>query len=236
MTEPTELKLTKMQQEQKQLIEAVEKLLKPNDTFKSYKDLCSRLKIKTKTGDSKISQIKLFRSLFDYHNEGRRIIIDSIYSVPQKIEDKRGKNNIKHFDSNFKIEFDNRNSIGVYAIVLDNNIYIGSTTVSFMSRYGQHKLPDNKTMSKIIINNENTDFICIENCNNKSEKYIRMREEYYINQFGNDENWILLNCGSTAISGKLKKRYKTIKVLDKQYANAIKLLKDNQIEIRKKGK
>ena len=57
--------------------------------IKNYKELCSLIDEKTKTSDSKLSQLKELKRFVNYHNEGHKFIIDEIYELPKAKEDKR---------------------------------------------------------------------------------------------------------------------------------------------------
>ena len=57
--------------------------------IKNYKELCSLINEKPKTSDSKNAQLKELKRFINYHNEGHKFIIDEIYEIPQKKNDKR---------------------------------------------------------------------------------------------------------------------------------------------------
>ena len=63
--------------------------LHEGQVFKNYKELCAALEIEPKRGNSKNSQIKDMKTLFNYHKEGQKIIIDEIYDEQKEKEDAR---------------------------------------------------------------------------------------------------------------------------------------------------
>ncbi len=69
--------------------------------FKNYEELCFILGQKKRGGKSKQLQVKDWKRYFSFHNQGRKIIIDTIYEVPKEKIDGRvnnGANNSKYSD------------------------------------------------------------------------------------------------------------------------------------------
>lgn len=141
------------------------------------------------------------------------------------------------FDSNLVMTYDQLFMNGVYAIQLDNKIYIGSTTKKFLKRYKEHKDIHNtvpKTREMILggaifyplwISKKNT-----------TTKQLIERETEYIRQYENDQNYELINTRKYA--WELKKNDKsfnsqntrTLRVLKRDIETIEKLLKDNNIK------
>jgi len=57
--------------------------IKAGDIYKNYKELCAVLEEVPKAGDSKIKQLKEMESLFQFHKDGWKYIIDEIYEKPK---------------------------------------------------------------------------------------------------------------------------------------------------------
>ena len=67
--------------------------------FRNYKELCRYLGEDTKSGNSKIAQMKRWKTQFDFHTEGYKIIIDKMYSnTTKKADFRRGGNNHTNMD------------------------------------------------------------------------------------------------------------------------------------------
>lgn len=73
-------------------IPKIEKL-EVGQVIKNYKQLCEILKIKTKTGGSKITQLDKLQNFISYHKEGNKFIIDEIKSTGAVLIDKRSLGN-----------------------------------------------------------------------------------------------------------------------------------------------
>lgn len=71
-------------------------MVQSGQTFKNYKELCQYLGENVYSGNSKKAQMKQWRSQFDYHTEGYKIIIDQIHPAPQN--NSRGSNNHANMD------------------------------------------------------------------------------------------------------------------------------------------
>ena len=55
--------------------------------FRNYKELCRYLGEDIKSGNSKIAQMKRWKTQFDFHTEGYKIIIDKMHSNATKKAD-----------------------------------------------------------------------------------------------------------------------------------------------------
>lgn len=56
--------------------------IKTGDIYKNYSLLCQALNQKSKTGESKVLQLKNWERFFKYHKKGHKFIIDEIYKKP----------------------------------------------------------------------------------------------------------------------------------------------------------
>ena len=220
--------------------------LKVGMVIKNYKVLCELLEIPVKDGNSKQAQLKALEQVCVYHKEGQKFIIDGIFGGVIPIIYGKGENPNSHRNSKvksqpqFKIPHEKFNSIGVYAIVLNHQIYIGSTTNGFRTRFNQHNSKDNTMITKEMLQDENAQFVMLKEMNNSSEFEIRLEEERYIQHYINDTDWEVMNITPTVkIKGRRKvnepkPKYKSIRVLETEYEKAIQLLKENGIEILQK--
>lgn len=223
--------------------------LKVGMIIKNYKELCSILEIKPTTSNSKKAQLKALEQCCKYHKEGQKFIVDEVYENVTPVIYEKGKNpnshgnnhigSLKH-QTQFKISYEHFKSIGVYAIVLNHQIYIGSTNNGFRTRFNQHNSKDNPLITKEMLEDENAQFVMLKEMNNSSEFEIRLEEERYIQHYINDTDWEVMNITPTVkIKGRRKvnepkPKYKSIRVLETEYEKAIQLLKENGIEILQK--
>lgn len=79
-------------------------LIKVDEVFKNYKDLCERLGEITRTSNSKTAQVKNWERYFGFKKEGIKLVITEIYHAPKDPVDLReeGGNNVKYLN---KIEY-----------------------------------------------------------------------------------------------------------------------------------
>ena len=217
--------------------------LKKGMIIKNYKELCKILEIEEKEGNSKKAQFKEMARFFRHKKIGHKFKIMEIYKEPLPVIDGRGKNPNSHKNSikprpQLKVPQEHYNSIGVYAIISNHQIYIGSTISGFKTRFSQHKYKDNPLITKEMLEDEKAKFVMLKEMNNSSEFEIRLQEEEYIQHYINNTDWEVMNITSTVkIKGRRKvnepkPKFKSIKVLETDYEKAIQILKDNGIEIR----
>ena len=131
------------------------------------------------------------------------------------------------------------NSIGIYKIVLDNKIYIGSTTEGFRVRFLGHRKKGNKLETKNMLE-QGAIFEIIQICDGMKENEIRHIEQQWIEEYRNNPEWIVVNSlDHVQIKGEehrkqtksKKQKYKKIKVKEEDYNKAIELLSYNNIDI-----
>lgn len=203
--------------------------------FKNYKIICEWLGVKPTKGKGRQYHIREFERYCKYHTEGQKYIIDEVYKKPLPKVDGRvnnkGGNNIKYDWSSFKIKKQDADKCGVYKITKDNKIYIGSTIVSFKERFKQHLYGCQETTSGLLHDGWIFEILYISNTND--EICIREKEQYYINKYLADENWIIINLKEEAscVKTKQKFKHKVIKVDERQYDLALNTLKENGILI-----
>ena len=219
--------------------------LKVGMVIKNYKELCKLLEIEEKGGSSKKCQMNKLSVCCKFHKEGQKIIIDEIYDTPLPTYDGRGKNPNSHGNNHigrgykhqpqFKIPKEHFDSKGVYCIIVNHDIYIGSTNNTFRQRFNQHKAKDNSLITKEILENETTQFIMLKEMNSSTEFEIRLKEEEYIQHYINNTDWNVVNeVLSVKIKGRINQppKYKSIKVLESDYEKALQILQENNINIK----
>jgi hypothetical protein len=211
------------------------KQLEKNMIIPNYKKLCEVLELNITTGTSKIAQLKEMERYFKYHKSGNKFIIDEIYEeVLEKTDGRKnntgGANNRKEFP-NFLISKEDETKIGIYKIVLNNNIYIGSTIASFRRRFLQH---NNEKFNKVPFTSdmlrEGATFEIIELCDGLTEMQIRTKENQYIKQYREDKDWNIINSRDAWEYAK-KQKFKTIKIQVKEedYKNVLMFLQSNNL-------
>jgi hypothetical protein len=195
--------------------------------IKNYKELCAILEIKIASRKQKILQLKELERYVSYHKNGNKFIIDEIYNIP-----KEKINNTNHYMaqySNLLINEKEYNKIGVYCVIQDNKIYIGSTIVGFRQRFQEHNKRNDDVLPTYDMLHNNGYFKILWIANNETEPEIRAKENEYINKYKNDDNWIVMNNNNAWSYTEPKPRYKRIKILKSNYEKAIQLLKDNNL-------
>lgn len=131
------------------------------------------------------------------------------------------------------------NKIGIYCIknIITKNVYIGSTTQSFLIRYSQHvyELIHNKHKNKYLQNSfnkygaDNFLFIIIESCNKDT---ILEREQFFI-----DKNYKLFNINKKATGTYgmpkevIEKRSNTFKITQNEAMKFYYKLKNKEISV-----
>lgn len=174
--------------------------LNPGDIIKNYRVLCEILGEAIKGGgNSKQIQLKNFKRYFDWKKSGQKFIITAVYDKPLAKEDRRHLgNNTGHYhagDNTYEVSNRLSKKRGVYKIQLDNDVYIGSTTVSFRERYTQHYRNIGGFMpytQQLLLEGGKYSILWIAS-DDFSEQEIRDMERCYINQYANDGKYNLVN-------------------------------------------
>jgi len=204
--------------------------------IKNYKEMCILLEEKEKKGKSRLLQIANWERYFKWHKDGQKFIIDEVFEMPIEKIDNRGiskgsRNNNRKYFPNFLISEEDENKIGVYKIILDTNIYIGSTIQGFRKRFTRH---NNKINNKVPFTSEMLEdgaiIEIVEICEGLTEPQVRDLENKYIKQYREDNDWNLINSRDAWDFAK-KQKYKTIriKVKEEEYNKVLKFLQDNNL-------
>lgn len=129
------------------------------------------------------------------------------------------------------------NSIGIYKIVLDNKIYIGSTVSGFRYRFLSHKNKGNKLETRQLLE-QGAVFDIIQICDGMEESEIRQIENEWIEEFRNNPDWIVVNqVDHVRIKGEQHGKSKNIsdnkiiKVKREDYDRALEILEREGIGI-----
>ena len=203
--------------------------------IKNYRELCKLLNTKEKAGDSKKAQLKEIQRYIKYKKRKYEFIIEEIYEEPLAKIDKRketGKNNSRKDFTQFKIPIEKENNNGIYAIILDKDIYIGSTIAGFRYRFYIHNNIANKLKTYNMLQN-GAEFIELESLNNVEEPLVRKIEGNYIKYYKDRPEWNVINENDTHsfTVKKDKKKYKSIKVNINDIDKAYKVLVENNIDV-----
>ena len=212
--------------------------------FKNYKIFCNFMDEEPKKANSKISQIKEWNRYFLFKKEGQKIIITKIFDIPKdKIDNRIGGvmwNNRKYPNLGIYTLTNEQGRLkGVYKIQLDNEVYVGSTTVGFRTRYRQHSNNENNMTphtQDLLKRGASFEILWIAD-ENDSKTTIRQKENDYIEQYRNNGYDMLnshvpvIKSEKRTINSKNKIKYKQIKINENDYEIAIVLLKENGLRI-----
>ena len=198
--------------------------------IKNYKQLCKLLGWEVSSGNTKIYQLKDLGRYCEWHKDGFKFIIDEMFDVPKEnIIHKEGRYSGNWIEyEQFKIPYKDRNNIGVYYILKDNDIYIGSTFVGFRQRFKEHNNGYDELMQHTydLLKNGGEFYILHDMTGIEDRTLIRLVENEYIQYFINETDFNVINKKETAWSIK-KLKNKTIKIREDKYDQAMQLLIDN---------
>ena len=212
--------------------------------IKNYRELCRLLNIKVQTGSAKIAQIKELETYLSFERNKNSFKIIEIYKEKRIKEDNRKYNNRKYF-SNFNISFEDEKKHGVYGIVNGSDIYIGSTCnkeYGFRGRFLTHmRGVEGFEYTKKMLD-EGGIFIPLWVANeleHNNISLIRSKEIDFIRQYRNNPKFNVVNKYLFPIKRVPKNKrikssrptIKNIKVSEKDYDKAIKILLENNINI-----
>ena len=211
-------------------------ILEVGKYYKNLKEICAKTGIEYKDNNNgRKAIIKQIERFYLLERNGNGYWIKEKYDVPKDKIDNRKNNSGHHrkkYYSNFNISEENENKIGIYTIILDKKIYIGSTIVSFRHRFKEHIKFNNSLPTKYMLEND-AKFSILEICDGLDEPMIREIENQYIQEYKDDENWNVVNkrdawsIRKIFKVKKIKMKYKTIKIKQDNYEDAIKLLINN---------
>ena len=71
--------------------ETVKSVLHPGMEIKNYKEICSLLDEKQKTGEAKQIQLGNWQLYFSYRKQGHKFIIEEIFDIPKEKVDGRAR-------------------------------------------------------------------------------------------------------------------------------------------------
>ena len=229
------------EEETKQIITQLEK----QKIYKNWKELYEAMDWNNIGGDTKKKYLKILNSICEFHKDGQKIIIDNIYNNPLPIVDNRGKHkrcigNARKEYKEYKIEKRYDNSIGIYKITLDRNIYIGSTVKGFRGRFLQHRKKGNRLITKNMLE-QGAIFEMIQICDGMEENEIRYIEQQWIEEYRNNPDWEVINIDDhVKIKGEQHGKSqnipdnKMIRVKREDYDRALEILEREGIEILSK--
>lgn len=201
--------------------------LKEGMVIKNYKVLCELLEIEATTSNSKLAQFKELERYINYEKQGQKFIIKEIFDEPIKKEENKGNTgNFKQYD-NLNVEQSKWNNTGVYYIIKDNDIYIGSTFKGYRERFMEHYNGyDERMRHTYELLQSGADFNILYDMTGTNDiELIRMVENEFINYFDKDTNYNVINKISGWNLNKIK--YKKITIQEDKYEQAMQLLIDN---------
>ena len=194
-----------------------------------------------KKGGSKTKQMKQIESLYKVEQNGKKYMLVEKYDIPKEIKDNRGKTKKDYPQYTIEDKYDK--STGVYKIVLDNQIYIGSTKVGFRERFIAHMSKFNTLPTKEMLDNGAT-FEILQICDSMTENEIRYIEDNWIEEYRNNPNWIVVNeRKKVGIKGEgftkdkrqrknSKPKYRKVRINKDDFDKTIELLKSNGIDFK----
>jgi hypothetical protein len=201
--------------------------------IKNYQELFNLTDESVKTSNSKNAQLKELERLCLYHKEGNKFIIDEIYDKPLLKQDNRTLGNNYKVFKELNITKEKWNNIGIYCILKDNDIYIGSKFSGYKGRFQKHYYNYNGDMKHTydLLQNGATFNILYDMTGIEDEVLIRQVENEYIQYFINSTNYNVVNKREKAwsYSKNTEEKYKTIKIKVKleDYDKTMQLLIDN---------
>lgn len=161
--------------------------IKQGDVFKNYKELCIALDVLPKGGKSKMAHIRELERHFSFSRQKYQITIEDIYAEPSEKVQRR--KNIKNFRIN---DFADYKKSGIYAIVLNNDIYIGST-FNFRERFLMHYGENNKVKKTTQLLRKGGIFIPLFFLDLEDDFLLRECENIVIQYFYCETNYNLIN-------------------------------------------
>ena len=203
------------------------KILVDNQSELSYRELTNFLELPYLRGYSKDKQLNELSKICKIEKNKTKYKITEIYD--EIIDDNRRKS---HFSELTNISKEDEHKSGVYKIQLDNDIYIGQTN-DFKRRFYQHYYGQNirykgfgADTEKLLRNGGSFEVLEFED--NVEQRLLK--ENYWVKYYSQNDYNILNTEKLLSNKNSRKKRNKPntkcIKVLAKNYNEAIQLLKD----------
>lgn len=224
----------------KYLEELRDKLEKSNiREFKNWTKLCELFSWKITRGTYKLAREKELSIICQWEKIGNKIKIKKINNNIQKSDIKDGRSDMIFGGyNNFKIGKNEYDNIGIYIIIdKDNNCYIGSTIQGFKQRFYDHYRKKHKSMQHTydLLHDNYAEFRILHDMTDIEDvELIRMVEDEYIQYYKSLPQYNVINRAEKAYyKGYCKKqKYKSLKIKEEDYMLAIKILQDNNIEIK----
>ena len=214
-------------------------------TFKNWKAVCDFMGWSNIGGSTKKKYLKQLEAICKYHKSGNSFIIDEVYEIPKEIVDNRGKHKNKghstvQYFPNYLVPKEHSKSIGVYSIILDNKIYIGSTMTGFRRRFLEHIRKQNPLPTREMLENGAV-FKILQVCNGMDEPTVRELENRWIQEYKNNNEYVVVNINDAwsyfskeSREKEPKKKYKKlkIKVNENDYEKLLMLIEENGIDVK----
>lgn len=193
----------------------------------NYRELTNFLELPYLRGYSKDKQLSELSKICKIEKNKTKYKITEIYD--EIIDDNKRKS---HFSELTNISKEDEHKSGIYKIQLDNDIYIGQTN-DFKRRFYQHYYGQNirykgfgADTEKLLKNGGSFEVLEFED--NVEQRLLK--ENYWV-QYYNQNDYNILNTEKLLSNKKSrqkrnKPKTKCIKVLSKNYNEAIQLLKD----------
>lgn len=222
---------------------------KEKEMIISYEEICNDFgwKVDRKGSCTKKAQFKTLDCLCEYEKVGKgkglKYKIISVYDKPKVRKDKRLKDG---YNDNLIMDLEfAKNNNGVYAIILDKDIYIGSTISDFKDRYNNSiQNPHSEKHRGLIQRGGKFIRLWVAEKGFDDEDTIRKIEQLYLNYYMNDKNYNVINtrrktatlygkCKSMCIEKEEKKKNRkvVIKATESQYDKLMDIIKEMGIEI-----
>ena len=208
--------------------------------FKNYRDLCRQMNWKTykSSSNGSLAQLKVLSTVCKWQKDvdengkklSNKIIIEEVYDEPLPIPDKRKTVGHKIKFSGYHIPQEHSKSKGVYRIICDNEVYIGSTCSGLRRRFIHHLKLNNHPPTKDLLERGGR-FELLEVMNNASKEEILIREDYYIDLYLKDKDYTVVNQRS-ALPSPPKVKYKRLLILEDDYELAMSLLEEHGIRLK----
>lgn len=135
----------------------------------------------------------------------------------------------------FKVDVDKWNNYGIYYILKDNDIYIGSTIMTYRKRFLKHYNGSDKEMKYTydLLHDGGIYNILYDMTNIKDEPLIRILEQEFINYFKNYTDYNIINKNEETYSKFSEKiKYKCISIDKKYLLDVINFLETNNINYK----
>ena len=202
-------------------------ILVDNQSELNYRELTNFLELPYLRGNSKDKQLNELSKICKIEKNKTKYKITEIYD--EIIDDNRRKS---HFSELTNISKEDEHKSGVYKIQLDNDIYIGQTN-DFKRRFYQHYYGQNirykgfgADTGKLLRNGGSFEVLEFED--NIEQRLLK--ENYWV-QYYSQNGYNILNTekllsNKNSRQKRNKSKTKCIKVLAKNYNEAIQLLKD----------